>query len=256
MPPPNPPPRKPQAPGVPGARLPRPAVEEGPVLPPRHVERTALPPDPPSVPEASLKPPKQRGIRYERPSTYARAAVSIVELLSRGGGAGRATILMGALAGVLYVLPPVITAAGEQLTATIVASRQPDLASEVVALRAEVAKAVARLHEVRDQVRSDAQEAKRARDTAELLVSEAGRRVEQSRDNDRAALLVAFDQIDWLAGVHCLANGGKGAHDSVHCQAVTRAPDPPGGPRPDQRIAVNEQFALRPERYERTHRPR
>ena len=49
--PPNPPPRKPQEPGVPGARLPRPAVEDGPVLPPRIVERTALPPDPPSSPD-------------------------------------------------------------------------------------------------------------------------------------------------------------------------------------------------------------
>lgn len=221
------------------------------MLPPRHVERTALPPDPPSVPEASLKPPKQRGIRDERPSSYARAAVSIVELLSRGGGAGRATILMGALAGVLYVLPPVITAAGEQLTATIVASRQPDLASEVVALRAEVAKAVARLHEVRDQVRSDAQEAKRARDTAELLVSEAGRRVEQSRDNDRAALLVAFDQIDAVASVTCLLDPPlslpQSLASSYPCGMLSTSPPPRSGGRP-----VYASFPQRPDGYART----
>jgi hypothetical protein len=168
--------------------------------------------------------------------------VSIVDLLSRAGSAGRATILMLALAAVLYVSPPALTAAGEQATAMIVAWRQPDMAREL-------ARAVARLDGVVDAVRKDAARVSEDRTAMEKLVSDASKRFDQGRDDDRAAIQVAFAQNDYLASLMSYVQLPIVLHDSLPKSAIATALPPAG--TADRRPRVVTVFPERPERYAR-----
>src|SRR5690606_7869221 len=169
---------------------PRPGIYRGRVVevqaPPVSEPRPAVPPDPGPNPEVARVPKSARTPTLPSPvpadgrcgadrrspqSAYARALVSALDrprgrLLSPGGRSV-ATILSFAL--LAYVSPPALTAAGEQVVATITACRQPDMAREL-------ARAVDRIDRLADSVKSDADRAERARGSAELRAAQVSQR--------------------------------------------------------------------------------
>src|SRR5690606_24783249 len=193
--------------------------------------RPAVPPDPGSNPEVARAPKSARTPTLPSPvpadgrggadrrspqSAYARALVSALDrplghLLSHGG---RSVAIILSFALLAYVSPPALTAAGEQLVATITAYRQPDMAREL-------ARAIDRIDRLADSVKSDADRAERARVSVELMASEVIQRADQGRDDDRAALQVAFQQIDQLADVLGRAPLPIVLHDSWPTNIIT-----------------------------------
>lgn len=217
--------------------------------------RPAVPPDPGPNPEVARAPKSARTPTLPSPvpadgrggadrrspqSAYARAMVSALDrLLSHGGRAVALTLSFAMLA---YVSPPALTAAGEQLVATITAYRQPDMAREL-------ARAVDRIDRLADSVKSDADRAERARVAVELMASEVIQRADQGRDDDRAAIQVAFQQIDQLADVLGRAQLPIVLHDSWPTNIITTEAPPLHGS--DGRHRVTTPFPQRPDRYAR-----
>lgn len=187
--------------------------------------------------------PRQRPVSVDRgryQSTYARAAVSLVDrLLSHGG---RSVALILSLAALAYVSPPALTAAGEQATSMIREWRQPDMAREL-------SRAIARIDDVADSVKGDATRAERARESVELMASEVIRRADQGRDDDRAAIQTVFQQIDQVADAVSRAQLPIALHDSWPTGALSTEP-PPAQSR-DRRPRVATAFPGRPDGYAR-----
>lgn len=242
---------------------PRPGLYRGPVVEvqaqPVSEPRPAVPPDPGSNPEVARAPKSARTPTLPSPvpadgrggadrrspqSAYARALVSALDrplghLLSHGG---RSVAIILSFALLAYVSPPALTAAGEQLVATITAYRQPDMAREL-------ARAVDRIDRLADSVKDDADRAERARDSVELMASEVIRRADQGRDDDRVAIQVAFQQIDQLADVLGRAPLPVVLHESWPTGIVSTEAPPLHSS--DVRHRVTTPFPLRPDRYAR-----
>jgi hypothetical protein len=174
--------------------------------------------------------------------------VSIVDLLSRAGGAGRASILMLSLAALLHFGTPFVKEAGQQSAANLTAYRQPDVAKEVSGLREELVNTNKALVDAIEKATKAAKDAERYRDSAEALVSEASRRTEGNLDNYRVALGAAFDQIEVVASVTCLLDPPLSLPETVYPCGLhkTNPPKRTGG------YPVLASFPQRPDGYART----
>lgn len=188
--------------------------------------RTAKPPPPPSSPRHLPPMPAEHGGAPVRPSRWptltGKPGVAVALLMASGGaGVGLSQIVTSCTSG-----------AAEMITA----AKQPDAARELKALREEIEDEKAGRAAAVAEAKAFAAAAKVSLEAAESVVSDASKRVERGRTEDRKEIARLWETIFYHAAGLCRLNGGRGFHESMerHCGFATWEATPAEGPDPSR----------------------